>query len=66
MPQPRITREQFEFLARRAGLTLSDQQKSELYGAYGHLEALIERLRTRLPLAAEPATIFTLDEGGGP
>jgi hypothetical protein len=65
MAPPRITQPEFEFLARRAGLTLSAQQKTELYGAWGTLEALIERLRSpALPDAAEPATILVVERSG--
>jgi len=60
---PKISRAEFEFLARHAGLSLTAEQKAELYAAYASLEALIERLHAPLPLEAEPATIFTLDKG---
>lgn len=63
MAAPKISRAEFEALARSAGLALSEQQKAELYGAWGTLEQLIERLKTPpLPLAAEPATIFAVDK----
>ena len=61
MPAPKISRAEFEFLARRAGLSLSEAQKVELYGAYAHLEALIEALKEPLDPAVEPATIFAID-----
>jgi len=61
MAAPKISRAEFEFLARRAGLSLTDAQKLELYGAYAHLEALIEALQAPLDPAAEPATIFAAD-----
>jgi hypothetical protein len=62
MAAPRISRAEFDLLAHRAGLALSEEQKAELYGAWGTLEQLIERLRSPpLPLAGEPATIFAVD-----
>ena len=60
MPKPTITKEAFETLAMRAGLTLTPKQKTELYDAYAYVEAMAERVRAggkRSPLA-EPATIF--------
>jgi hypothetical protein len=63
MTSQRLTRPEFDALLRYAGLTFSDPQKQELYGAWGTLEALIGRLKTpMLPPEAEPATIVTLDE----
>ena len=62
MAAPRTSRAEFEALARRAGLHLSAAQTSELYGAWGTLEALIERLKTPHPSTAEPATIFLVDQ----
>jgi hypothetical protein len=61
---PKISQAEFEFLARRAGLSLSEKQKLELYGAYAHLEAMIERLYEPLPRDAAPATIFAIDRSG--
>jgi hypothetical protein len=59
--KPTITRAEFDFLARRAGLALTEPQKVELYAAYATLEMLVARLRTGLPLEAEPATIMAID-----
>ena len=61
---PKISRAEFDFLLARAGLAMSEAQKAELYGAYASLEMLCERLHAPLPLATEPATIFTLDRAG--
>ncbi|HXQ49477.1 MAG TPA: hypothetical protein VN802_00155 [Stellaceae bacterium] len=55
---PKISRAEFDFLIRRAGLTLSEAQKAELYSPYASLEMLIERLHAKLPLSAEPAVIY--------
>jgi hypothetical protein len=57
----KISRVAFDLLLARAGLDLGEAQKAEIYAAYASLEMLCERLHAPLPLAAEPATIFTLD-----
>ena len=60
MTKPRISKETFLGLAERAGLRLTAQQQKELHEAYGHVEAMAERLRAggkRSP-EAEPAVIF--------
>jgi len=62
MDAPNLTRAEFAALARRAGLALSEAETAELFGAWAHLEALIERLRAPLRPAAEPATIFLPDK----
>ena len=50
----------FEALARRAGLNLSDAQIANLHEAFGYIEAMVENIRQptrgREP---EPALIFT-------
>jgi len=61
MAEPSISRAEFEFLARRAGLRLSEAQKKELYGAYAHLEMLMALVNAPLDPAAEPALIFATD-----
>jgi hypothetical protein len=54
----------FEALVRRAGLTLSEAQTADLYGAWPHIEAMLERLRSPARgREAEPAHIF-VPEGG--
>jgi hypothetical protein len=58
---PKISRSEFSFLLRRAGLTLGEAQQDELYGAFASLEMLMERLHAPLPLAAEPALIYVAD-----
>jgi hypothetical protein len=45
-PKPRITREDFDALVRASGLTLSEEQKSELHAAYGYIEAMSALVRT--------------------
>jgi len=60
MPKPRITREDFDALVRASGLTLSEEQKSELHAAYGYVEAMSARVRAggERSRSAEPAIIF--------
>jgi hypothetical protein len=59
-PKPRITREDFDALVRASGLTLSEEQKSELHAAYGYIEVMSARVRAdgQRPRGAEPAIIF--------
>ena len=58
---PKLPRAAFDLLLARAGLTLTEAQKAELYGAYASLEPLCERLHAPLPLDVEPAVIFACD-----
>jgi hypothetical protein len=46
-------------LVKRAGLTLTDQQRAALYEGYGYLEDMIAKVRTPRGREAEPAHIFT-------
>ena len=66
-PKPSISRDDFEVLVRTSGLPLSEAQKSELFGAYGYIESMAERVRaggTR-PREAEPALIFQPEARAG-
>jgi hypothetical protein len=63
---PTISQPEFEFLARRAGLTLSEAQKAELYSAYGYIEAMLEKVRKPRGREAEPAHIFTFPDSAVP
>jgi hypothetical protein len=60
LPTPTVTREEFAILAKRAGLTLSEAQQATLHDVYGHLEAMLARLRGPADRArgAEPAHVF--------
>jgi hypothetical protein len=66
--QPRMTQisyAEFEFLARRAGLILSDEQMAEMHQAYSVIEAMAARIRTPRRPAAEPALTFSVDQTCG-
>jgi hypothetical protein len=59
---PTISHDEFAFLIRRAGVTLPEAKLAELYAAYAHVEAAVERVRRSGD--AEPAHIFLpVDEG---
>jgi len=51
-----ISREEFAFLIRRAGVTVPEATLDELYGVYGHIEASARRVRAGGD--AEPAHVF--------
>ena len=53
-----ISEAEFEVMVAQTGLPLSAEQKRTLYDAYWMLEAMIARVNTPMPLAAEPAHIF--------
>jgi hypothetical protein len=53
-----ITSAEFDFLADRAGLTLTAAQKAELMGVYPLVAAFAERVRTPRGREAEPAHVF--------
>jgi hypothetical protein len=55
--EPTIGHDEFAFLIRRAGVTLPESKVVELYGAYAHIEAAVERVRRHGE--AEPAHVFT-------
>jgi hypothetical protein len=59
-----ITPAEFDFLVRRAGLTLSETQKAEMIGVYPLVAAMAARIRTPpRDRMAEPAHIFVPGEG---
>lgn len=66
-PRPSISRDDFEALVRTSGLPLSEAQKSELFEAYGYVEAMAERVRAggKRPREAEPAVIFKPETKAG-
>ena len=56
--EPSFSREEFDFLIRQAGLTLTEAQKAELFGVYGQIRRMAERVRQPRGRASEPAHIF--------
>ncbi len=61
---PNITPVEFDFLVRRAGLTVTEAQKAELIGVYPMVAAMAARNRTPpRGREAEPAHIFIPGEG---
>ena len=54
-----MTKEDFDVLAARTGLPLSEAQKATLLTAYPTLMALIARVAAPMPREAEPSLIFT-------
>jgi hypothetical protein len=63
-PVPATSREDFHALIRASGLAISTEQKAELYGALGYIEAMKVRVRGdgQRPREAEPAHIFRAGE----
>ena len=64
-PTPSVSAADFEVLARRAGLTLTEPQRATLFEVYGSFEAMLARLRgaTDRTRGAEPAHIFVPGQG---
>lgn len=56
---------EFEFLARRAGLVLSDEQMAEMHQAYSVIEAMAARIRMPRRPEADPALTFSVDQTCG-
>jgi hypothetical protein len=60
--QPRtVSAHDFALLARRAGLTLTAAQLTEMHAAFAVVEAMAARVRTARTHEAEPALIFSVD-----
>ena len=53
---------EFEFLACRAGLILSDEQMAEMHQAYSVIEAMAARVRRPRSPEADPALTFSVDQ----
>ena len=54
-----LSQDDFAALVRRAGLALSLAEITELHGAWGSVEPMLERIRGGMrPREAEPALIF--------
>ena len=58
-----ITSDQFDFLAARAGLVLTAQQKADVMATYPHYLDMIARNRKPRGRMAEPAHVFIPGEG---
>ena len=58
MPPEPATRQEIDLLARRAGLSLTDEHLDELVQAYGYVEQMLMRLRRARSYADEPAHVF--------
>ena len=57
-----ISRNEFELLVRRAGLSLSCDKLDELHGAWGLVEPILARIRgTARDRTAEPSSVFHAD-----
>jgi hypothetical protein len=53
------SRSDFEALVRRAGVTLTEAQLETIYEGWGHIEPMLDRIRTHgRDRAAEPAHVF--------
>ncbi len=57
-----LTDETLAFLLDRAGLTLTEAQKSELKAVYPHLAAMAARVRQPRGIMAEPALVYGFAE----
>ena len=53
-----LNRTELDFLARRAGLTLTEEQATALLGVYPKVRAMAERVRQPRGREAEPAHTF--------
>lgn len=58
MGEPTISKQDFDVLLARAGLTLDEKQAEDLRHAYKYVQAMAERVRTPRGREAEPAHIF--------
>ncbi|HEX3347388.1 MAG TPA: hypothetical protein VHS58_04720 [Acetobacteraceae bacterium] len=56
---PKTSRQDFEALVRRAGLTLTPEQIEEMHTGWAYVEPMLERIRTHgRGREAEPALTF--------
>ncbi len=55
---PEISEHDFAVLVAQSGLTLSPEQRRDLFGVYGYLEQQVARVHAPLPREAEPALVF--------
>jgi hypothetical protein len=55
----KTSRGDFEALVRRAGVTLSPEQMTEIHAGWGFVEPMLDRIRSHgRDRAAEPAHVF--------
>lgn len=59
--QSEITPPEFAFLARRAGLRLTEAQTTEFRDAYILLQAMVALMQRPRDRSTEPAHVFTFD-----
>ena len=58
-----LTIDEFDFMAAKAGVTLTEAQRTELMSVYPIVAAMAERNRSNRGRQAEPAHIFVPGEG---
>ena len=58
-----LTTDEFDFMAAKAGVTLTEAQRSELMAVYPMIAAMAERNRSSRGRQAEPGHIFVPGEG---
>jgi hypothetical protein len=56
--EARLRPEDVQMLAAHAGLRLSPSHLAELVDAYGHVAAMVARIRRDRPYSDEPAHVF--------
>ena len=61
-----LTTDEFDFMAAKAGVTLTEAQRAELMSVYPLVAAMAERNRSGRGRQAEPAHIFVPGEGTAP
>jgi hypothetical protein len=61
-----LTTDEFDFMAAKAGVTVTDAQRTELMAVYPLVAAMAERNRSSRGRQAEPAHVFVPGEGGAP
>ncbi len=61
-----LTTEEFDFMAAKAGVTVTEAQRTELMSVYPLVAAMAERNRSSRGRQAEPAHIFVPGEGSAP
>ena len=62
--KPSISEAEFDVLCKCIPVTLTAEQKSELYSAYAQIEEMRRLVRKPRSYTAEPAHIFTVDDEG--